>query len=38
VEAAARSANAHGFITSNLPNGYESAVGAGGGMLSGGLI
>ena len=36
VEEAARNANAHGFIMSNLPNGYESSVGQGGGMLSGG--
>ena len=36
VEAAAKAANAHGFITSQLANGYETDVGAGGGSLSGG--
>jgi subfamily B ATP-binding cassette protein MsbA len=35
VEAAARSANAHGFITA-LPNGYDSVVGDRGSRLSGG--
>lgn len=36
VEEAARSANAHSFIMSNLPRGYDNPVGQGGGMLSGG--
>jgi ATP-binding cassette subfamily B protein len=35
VEAAARAANAHGFIT-NLPEGYDTQVGQRGGKLSGG--
>ena len=36
IEDAAKSANAHGFITSNLANGYDTDVGQGGGKLSGG--
>ena len=36
VEEAARMANAHGFITANLANGYEADVGLKGGKLSGG--
>jgi len=36
VEEAARSANAHDFITSALPHGYNSSVGLRGGTLSGG--
>jgi len=36
VEEAARNANAHGFIMSNLPHGYNTNVGIRGGMLSGG--
>ena len=35
-EEAARNANAHGFIMSNLPHGYNTNVGIRGGMLSGG--
>jgi subfamily B ATP-binding cassette protein MsbA len=35
IEAAARSANAHGFISA-LPNGYDSVVGDRGSRLSGG--
>jgi ABC-type multidrug transport system fused ATPase/permease subunit len=35
IEAAARAANAHGFIM-GLPGGYDSAVGEGGAQLSGG--
>ncbi|MCX2723126.1 ABC transporter ATP-binding protein [Roseibium salinum] len=35
IEAAARAANAHEFIL-ELPNGYDTLVGAGGGRLSGG--
>ena len=36
VEAAARMANAHGFITTSLPDGYDTQVGLRGGQLSGG--
>jgi len=36
VEAAARLANAHSFITDDLPSGYATQVGLGGGKLSGG--
>ncbi|KAL3922482.1 MAG: hypothetical protein SGPRY_004545 [Prymnesium sp.] len=36
IEEAARMANAHTFITSNLSNGYDSEVGQGGSKLSGG--
>jgi ATP-binding cassette subfamily B (MDR/TAP) protein 1 len=36
VEEAARMANAHGFITESLPEGYDTQVGQGGGKLSGG--
>ena len=36
VEAAARVANAHGFITTSLPDGYDTQVGLRGGQLSGG--
>jgi len=36
VEEAARSANAHGFITEDLGEGYDTQVGLRGGMLSGG--
>ena len=36
VEAAAVMANAHGFITTVLANGYDTQVGQGGGKLSGG--
>jgi ABC-type multidrug transport system fused ATPase/permease subunit len=36
VEAAARKAHAHGFITEKLPEGYETLVGPGGSRLSGG--
>ena len=36
VESAARMANAHGFITSDLADGYRTQVGQGGNKLSGG--
>ena len=36
IEEAAKMANAHGFITDNLANGYDTNVGQGGGKLSGG--
>jgi len=36
VEGAARLANAHGFITSSLADGYATQVGQGGSKLSGG--
>jgi len=36
IEEAAKMANAHDFITSNLANGYETDVGLRGGKLSGG--
>lgn len=36
IEAAARSAHAHSFITEKLPEGYQSLVGPGGSRLSGG--
>ena len=36
IEQAATMANAHGFITQDLQNGYEAQVGQGGGKLSGG--
>jgi ATP-binding cassette subfamily B protein/subfamily B ATP-binding cassette protein MsbA len=36
IEAAARQAHAHGFITEKLPNGYDSIVGTTGSRLSGG--
>ncbi len=36
VEAAARAAHAHAFITDKLPDGYQSLVGPGGSRLSGG--
>ncbi|MDR1960048.1 MAG: ABC transporter ATP-binding protein/permease [Planctomycetaceae bacterium] len=36
VVEAARKANAHDFIMKELPDGYQSNVGAGGGLLSGG--
>jgi ATP-binding cassette subfamily B (MDR/TAP) protein 1 len=36
IEAAAKMANAHGFITDNLADGYNTDVGIRGGKLSGG--
>jgi ATP-binding cassette, subfamily B, bacterial MsbA len=36
IEAAARKAHAHGFITEKLPQGYETIVGPTGSRLSGG--
>ncbi len=36
IEAAARKAHAHSFITEKLPDGYQTPVGPGGGRLSGG--
>ncbi len=36
IEAAARKAHAHGFITEKLPEGYETIVGPTGSRLSGG--
>ena len=36
VEAAARKAHAHTFITERLPEGYQTPVGPGGSRLSGG--
>jgi ABC-type multidrug transport system fused ATPase/permease subunit len=36
IEAAARKAHAHTFITEKLPDGYDSLVGPGGSRLSGG--
>jgi subfamily B ATP-binding cassette protein MsbA len=36
IERAARAALAHGFITSELPDGYDTMVGEGGAKLSGG--
>jgi ATP-binding cassette subfamily B protein/subfamily B ATP-binding cassette protein MsbA len=36
IEAAARKAHAHGFITEKLPDGYQTLVGPGGSRLSGG--
>ena len=36
IEDAAKMANAHGFITDSLADGYETSVGQGGGALSGG--
>jgi ATP-binding cassette subfamily B protein/subfamily B ATP-binding cassette protein MsbA len=36
IEAAARAAHAHGFITERLSDGYATVVGPGGGKLSGG--
>jgi ATP-binding cassette subfamily B (MDR/TAP) protein 1 len=36
IEKAARAANAHTFITTSLPDGYETEVGQGGSKLSGG--
>ncbi len=36
IEAAARAAYAHGFITEKLANGYDTVVGPGGNRLSGG--
>jgi ATP-binding cassette subfamily B protein/subfamily B ATP-binding cassette protein MsbA len=36
IEAAARKAHAHGFITEKLPDGYQTLVGPSGSRLSGG--
>jgi len=36
IEAAARKAHAHQFITDKLPDGYDTVVGPGGNRLSGG--
>ena len=36
VEAAAKAAHIHDFVTQELANGYETDIGAGGGQLSGG--
>ena len=36
IEAAARKAHAHGFITDKLPEGYQTLVGPAGSRLSGG--
>ena len=36
IEAAARQAHAHAFITEKLPDGYQTLVGPGGSRLSGG--
>jgi ABC-type multidrug transport system fused ATPase/permease subunit len=36
IEAAARKAHAHTFITEKLPHGYQTLVGLSGGRLSGG--
>lgn len=36
IEEAAKAANAHGFITSDLQDGYDTQVGLKGGFLSGG--
>jgi subfamily B ATP-binding cassette protein MsbA len=36
IEAAARGAHAHAFITEKLPDGYQTLVGPGGSRLSGG--
>ncbi|MEX2316185.1 MAG: ABC transporter ATP-binding protein [Pirellulales bacterium] len=36
IEAAARKAHAHAFITEKLPDGYQTLVGPGGSRLSGG--
>jgi ATP-binding cassette subfamily B protein/subfamily B ATP-binding cassette protein MsbA len=36
VEAAARKAHAHSFITEKLPDGYQTLIGPGGSRLSGG--
>ena len=36
IEEAAKMANAHTFITTNLADGYATSVGQGGGKLSGG--
>ena len=36
IEEAARMSNAHDFVSNDLPNGYQTEVGQGGGKLSGG--